>query len=145
MKSLMLSEHFQLPTSLEAGEGEWTLECFCNDYAFLANQNKKRMHERQLQRAATLRVARASKLTIRHFIDICNKLHNPSSNDPRQLIAPHTLWDGERQAILMELLSVVLHANWKTAYEDPPFTADDIRELAGGDVATRNPFLLQLR
>jgi hypothetical protein len=40
----------------------------------LANRDKKLMRERQLQRAATLQVARASKLTIRHFIDIFYKL-----------------------------------------------------------------------
>ena len=154
MQNLMHSLHFQLPTSLESGEGEWTLEEFCNDYAFLANKNQQLMQERQQQRAATLQVARASKLTIRHFIDIYHKLNHPkstSSSDPRPLRSPidlpsNTLWDGERQAILMELLSIVLHANWKTAYEDPPFTADDIRELAGDSdktLTTRNPFLVQ--
>jgi hypothetical protein len=148
MEILMLSESFQLLTALESGEGEWTLECFCNDYAFFANPNRGLMQERQQQRAATLQVAIKSKLTICHFIDIYNKLKNPkstSSNDPRHLTShidpcSNTLWDDERQAILMELLSIVLHANWKTAYEDPPFTADDLRALA-----TQNHFLIQLQ
>ncbi len=151
----MLSENFQLPTSLESGEGEWTLECFCGEYTFIENQNQTRVLDRKLERDATLQVARKSKLTIRHFIDIYNRLNNPkstSSNDPRHL-PPHidppsnTIWDRRRQAILMELLSMVLHANLKAAYEDPPFTADDIRALAGdcNTNPTTNPFIVGLQ
>ena len=148
MKNLMQSERFQLPTSLESGEGEWTLECFCDEYTCIANPIKTRMQERQQQRAATLEVARKSKLTICHFIDIYNKLNsheNTSSNDPRHPtshIHPYSnmLWDDKRQAMLMELLSIVLHEKWETAYEDPPFTADDLKALR-----TQNPFLIRLQ
>ena len=148
MADLMRREGFQLPTSLESGEGEWTLECFCSDYAFIANNKQTRMQERQQQRAATLEVARKSKLTICHFIDIYNKLNsheNTSSNDPRHPTShihpgSDTIWDDKRQAMLMELLSIVLHEKWETAYEDPPFTADDLKALM-----TQNPFLIRLR
>ena len=155
MEDLMRREGFQLPTSLESGEGEWTLESFCSDYAFIANNKQTLIQERQQQRAATLQVARKSKLTICHFIDIYNKLNsheNTSSNDPRHLTShihpgSNTLWN-ERQAILMELLSIVLHAKWETAYNDPPFTADDLKALStDGNMkfTTQNPFLIWLK
>ena len=148
MEDLMRGEDFQLPTLLKPGEGEWTLECFCNEYTFIANPIKTRMRERQQQRAATLQVARNSKLTICHFIDIYNKLNsheNTSSNDPRHPTShihpdSDTIWNDKRQAMLMELLSIVLHEKWETAYEDPPFTADDLKALR-----TQNPFLIRLQ
>jgi hypothetical protein len=41
-----------------------------------------------------------------------------------------------------------LHAKWETVYNDPPFTADDLKALStDGNMkfTTQNPFLIRLK
>lgn len=130
MARRMAARSFALPAALAPGddpsfEGEATLEAFRTDYRELAN--RRDMRTRGAQRDVALELARAAKLTPPLYCDMYDLL--TCGAQKRTIITVWNDFPGDG-ALLLELLSFALHADWSRSYDAARFPQEDIAALA---------------